>query len=151
MRRILISLAALALPLAAAPAAAQSTHREVVVDLLRSAAEEAAGRGYRGEPRVFDARSIVGMLPAEGTVVVEAMLRAGVRYTVVGVCDSDCVDLDLRVHSPGGEEVLGEDVNTDDVPIVTFVAPEDGPHPVTVVMSDCKAELCYFGVKVLAR
>jgi hypothetical protein len=69
----------------------------------------------------------------------------------LGVCDSDCQDLDLRAHWPGGNQVLAEDVNTDDVPILTFVAPSDGPHPITVVMSDCRTELCYFGVRVLAR
>ncbi len=110
-----------------------------------------AGQGYRSEARVFDARSMIGMLPRGGAVVVEANLRAGVRYTVVGVCDSDCVDLDLRVHAPGGDQVLDEDVNTDDVPLLTFVAPADGPHPITVVMSDCRTELCYFGVRVMAR
>lgn len=151
MRRIAFSLAALALLCSATPAAAQATHRDSVLELLRGASREAAGRGFRTEPRVFDARQMVGMLPSGGTVVLEVNLRAGVRYTVVGVCDADCVDLDLRAHSPGGETVLGEDVNTDDVPVVTFVAPADGPHPVTVVMSDCGAELCYFGVRVLAR
>lgn len=151
MRRILSSLAVLALPFAAAPALAQSDHRSSVVDLLRQASQEVAGQGYRNEPRVFDARSLIGMLPRGGAVVLEATLRAGVRYTVLGVCDSDCVDLDLRAHAPGGDRVLDEDVNTDDVPILTFVAPEDGPHPITVVMSDCRTELCYFGVRVLAR
>lgn len=151
MRSIPILLAALALPLAAAPAAAQSTHREAVVELLRSATREATARGFRNDARVFDGRQMVGMLPAGGAVVLEANLRAGVRYTVFGVCDSDCVDLDLRVHSPEGEAVLGEDVNTDDVPVVTFTAEEDGPHPLTVVMSDCGAELCYFGVRVVGR
>jgi hypothetical protein len=34
---------------------------------------------------------------------------------------------------------------------VTFVAPRDGTYAITVVMSDCRAELCRFAVKVLAR
>jgi hypothetical protein len=151
MRRFYWSLAVLALPFAAAPALAQSDHRASVVELLREASQEVAARGFRAETRVFDARSMIGMLPRGGAVVVEANLRAGVRYTVVGVCDSDCVDLDLRAHAPGGDVVLDEDVNTDDVPILTFVASADGPHPITVVMSDCRTELCYFGVRVMGR
>ena len=151
MRSIVLLAALAALLLAAVPASAQSDHRSAVLDLLRGASREAAGQGYRTEPRVFDARSMVGMLPPGGAVVLEANLRAGVRYTVVGVCDSDCADLDLRAHSPGGNVVLGEDVNTDDVPVVSFVARDDGPHPITVVMSECRTELCYFGVRVLAR
>lgn len=151
MRPIPTFLAALALPLTAVPALGQSDHRSAVVDLLRQASEEAAEQGYRAGTRVFDARSLIGMLPRGGAVVLEANLRAGVRYTVLGVCDSDCVDLDLRAHAPDGDEVLDEDVNTDDVPLLTFVAAADGPHPITVVMSDCRTELCYFGVRVLAR
>jgi hypothetical protein len=100
---------------------------------------------------VFDSRAVMGMLPRGGSVVLEANLRAGVRYTVVGVCDDDCVDLDLRAHAPGAGEVLDEDVSTDDVPVLTFTATVNGPHPVTVIMSECRAEMCYFGLKVLAR
>ena len=151
MRSIPILLAALVATVAAAPAAAQGSHRDTVAELLREATREAAERGFPEAPRVFDGRQVVGMLPAGGVVVVEANLRAGVRYTVIGVCDRDCVDLDLRVHAPEGDAVLGEDVNTDDVPVVTFTAREDGPHPLTVVMSDCGAELCYFAVRVAGR
>jgi hypothetical protein len=149
MRRIRYALAAAGL-LLAAPAASQSAPDELLLS-LRGAAVEAAALGYRAEPRVFDARLLVGLLPRGGAVVVEANLRAGGRYAVIGVCDEECHDLDLRVHAPGGGQVLDEDVNTDAVPVVTFVAERDGAHPVEVVMSGCRAELCRFAVKVLAR
>lgn len=83
--------------------------------------------------------------------MLEANLREGVRYTVVAVCDGDCVDLDLRAHVPGTDEMLDEDVSTDKVPVLTFTATADGPHPVSVIMSDCRTELCYFALKVLSR
>ena len=152
MRSTSIFVAVLAALLAAPAAArAQASPREGVVQLLQDAAKEATENGYRSASRVFDTRSLVGMLPRGGTVVVEANLRAGVRYTVVGVCDTDCVDLDLRVHAPDGDEVLDEDVSTDDVPVLTFTATRDGPHPVAVIMAECRADLCYFAVRVLSR
>jgi hypothetical protein len=151
MRSILIVLAALAaLPLAAADARAQST-RDDISQLLRRATGQAREKGYAAEARVFDSRAMIGMLPRTGSVVLEVNLRAGVRYTIVGVCDADCADLDLRAHSPDGHAVLDEDVSTDDVPLLTFTATETGPHPLAVIMSECRADLCYFGVKVLAR
>jgi hypothetical protein len=151
MSRILASLAALALASFASTADAQTARPEDVLASLRDASREAADRGYRAEPRVFDARSMVGMLPRGGVVVLEATLRERGRYAIVGVCDTDCHDLDLRVHAPVEGEMLDEDVNTDAVPVVTFVAPRDGTYAITVVMSDCRAELCRFAVKVLAR
>lgn len=152
MRSLSLFLAAMAaLVLVPASARAQASHRDAVVELLADAARGATEGGYRPATRVFDTRSVTGMLPQGGTVMLEANLRAGVRYTVVAVCDAECVDLDLRVHAPGGEDVLDEDVSTDDVPVLTFTATRDGPHPVSVIMSECRAEMCYFGLRVLSR
>lgn len=130
---------------------AQASPRDAVGVLLQDAARGAAEEGYREAPRVFDSRSVMGMLSRGGSVVLEANLRAGVRYTVVAVCDAECVDLDLRAHAPGGEDVLDEDVSTDDVPVLSFTATRDGPHPIAVIMSECRADMCHFGLKILSR
>jgi hypothetical protein len=151
MRSLLLVAAVAALTSVPVGAQAQSSHRDAVVQLLQDASRGASEHGFDEAPRVFDSRAVVGMLPRGGSVVLEASLRAGVRYTVVGVCDADCVDLDLRAHAPGGEAVLDEDVSTDDVPVLTFTATANGPHPVTVIMSECRTDLCYFGLKVLAQ
>ena len=151
MRSLFLVAVLAALPLVSSTARAQAADRALVVQQLQLASREASGQGFREEPRVFDSRAVMGMLPSGGSVVLEANLRAGERYTVVAVCDDACVDLDLRAHAPGGEEVLDEDVSTDDVPVLTFTATVDGPHPVSVIMSECRAELCYFALKVLSR
>lgn len=152
MRSLFLVAALATIPLAPTLCDAQAAPvREIVLRELTQASREAAGQGFREEPRVFDSRSVVGMLPGGGQVVLEANLRAGERYTVVAVCDEECVDLDLRAHAPGGEEVLDEDVSTDDLPILTFTAVVTGPHPLSVIMSDCRAERCYFALKVLSR
>jgi hypothetical protein len=150
--RSLFVLAALAL-LSAIPVSlqAQTEDRDAVMRHLQDASRGAAEQGYRDEPRVFDSRSVVGKLPRGGSVVVEANLRAGERYTVVAVCDEACTDLDLRAHAPEGGEMLDQDVSTDAVPVLTFTAAVNGPHALSVIMSGCREELCWFAVKVLAR
>jgi hypothetical protein len=132
-------------------ARAQASHRDAVLELLQDATRGATEDGFRSASRVFDTRSVVGMLPRGGSVMLEANLRAGVRYTVVAVCDGQCTDLDLRAHAPGGDEVLDEDVSTDALPVLTFTAAVTGPHPVSVIMSECRTDLCYFGLRVLSR
>jgi hypothetical protein len=151
MRWFSIAFSAAVLVGAAEPAHAQPEGRASVVERLADASRGATAQGFRGDARVFDGRGVIGLLPAGGVVVLEASLRAGTRYTVVGVCDGDCQDLDLRAQAPASEEVLDEDVNTDDVPVLHFTAHATGPHRITVVMSGCRSDLCYFGVRVLAR
>jgi hypothetical protein len=150
MRRFCLFAAAAALVLAPGSARAQASGRDAVMEHLQDVVAEAAGNGYRASPRVFDTRSVMGMLPRGASVVLEANLRAGVRYTVVAVCDGECVDLDLRAQTPDGA-ALDEDVAADDVPVLAFTATTDGPHPLTVIMSECRAELCRFGLRVLSR
>jgi hypothetical protein len=152
MRRIFLIATVAVLPFVPVAGRAQAApERELVVRQLNDASREAAGQGYRQAPRVFDSRSVVGMLPRGGQVVLEANLRAGERYTVVAVCDGDCVDLDLRAEGPEGGEVLDEDVSTDAVPVLTFTALVTGPHPISVIMSQCRVERCYFALRVLSR
>jgi type II secretory pathway pseudopilin PulG len=151
MRSLLLMAVLAASVLVPASARAQASQRDAVAELLQDAARGATENGFRAAARVFDTRSVMGMLPRDGTVVLEANLRAGVRYTVVAVCDAQCVDLDLRAHAPGGEDVLAEDVSTDDVPVLTFTAAVTGPHPISVIMSECRAEQCHFGLRVLSR
>ena len=150
MRRLLVLAAAAALVLVPDVVRAQASQRDAMMEQLQDATAEAAGNGFRQSPRVFDTRAVTGMLPRGGSVVLEASLRAGVRYTVVAVCDGECVDLDLRAQRPDGA-ALDEDVATDDVPVLTFTATETGAYPLTVIMSECRAELCWFGLRVLAR
>jgi hypothetical protein len=150
-------IAVLLLAFGALPAEGQNGHRplprtdrEVVLHELDTAVRAKQREGFT-VARPFDARGMVGLLPQHGVVVVEVQLRAGVEYFVSGTCDTDCDDLDLRALTPDGLEVLAEDVETDDVPVLQFTARETGPHLLGVVMSACRTEYCYFGVRILSR
>ena len=133
----------------APPPTALAAQRGAVTARLEAATQTKAGEGYRVDRAVDDA-TVIGKLGRAGSVVLELRLREGVQYWIPAGCDGGCDDLDLRVHSPEGQ-LLDEDVEADAVPVVSFTAPEGGLYLLTVTMSSCKAELCYFGFRVLAR
>jgi hypothetical protein len=72
-------------------------------------------------------------------------LRAGTHYYFVGVCDADCADLDLRLTDDQGNEV---DVDTDpnDTPVVQVTPLYSARFHLRVIMADCRAEPCWWGV-----
>jgi hypothetical protein len=151
MRRTLTAFAAAALAaVSTSHAAAQNGHRGLIAAQLDTLAQGKTREGFAAE-RVVDGNTVIGMMANGGSVVLEVNLRAGSQYYIPASCDADCDDLDLRVHSPGGEAVLDEDMEADDIPIVAFTAARTGPHLLTVMMSSCKTSLCYFGFRVLAK
>lgn len=77
-------------------------------------------------------------------------LRAGQDYRIVGVCDSNCTDLDLRIYDPRNA-LLAEDVLTDDVPVLSVRPTQTGPYTIEVVMYACGARPCWFAFNVYSR
>lgn len=70
--------------------------------------------------------------------------EAGRRYAVIGVCDTDCRDLDIAIIKDG--TVVEKDYLTDDNPIVQFTAHASG-YEVRVDMEDCSTNYCFFRVE----
>lgn len=91
----------------------------------------------------------MGALKAESAESVTFRLRRGVRYALVGVCDQDCGDLDLRLLDPGDREI-GKDVEKDDVPVVELTADKTGEYTLKVEMQECSDQPCAYGVAVFA-
>lgn len=155
MRNALLAATVLSV-IAAATAHAQANdstprdHRGVIAAQLDRGLQAQSAQGYKTE-RTLDPQTLIGLLPDGGTVAVEITLRAGVQYFVSAVCDTDCEDLDMRVHAPGDDGPLAQDVEDDDVPLVLFTAKRSGIHLLTLKMADCNTEFCYFGFRVLAK
>ncbi len=76
-------------------------------------------------------------------------LTSGMRYAIAGVCDQDCTDVDLQVFSSDGTKI-GEDLATDDKPVVVFNASYTGQYRVKVLMPTCNTNPCYYGVQIFA-
>jgi hypothetical protein len=72
-------------------------------------------------------------------------LQAGRQYGIVGVCDTDCRDLDLALVGPNGS-VLERDISDDDLPFLLFRAKVTGTYKVRVAMARCLAGPCRYGV-----
>lgn len=150
MRPSTILAAACAAVFAAFPASAQ-TPRQAVLSELEAASAAPASGGYVPDARAAGRANLLGELPRDGTVRLELTLRAGRRYRIVAACDDECEDLDLRALAADGEAVLGEDVEADARPVLSFVADASGPHLLSVTMAGCKTGFCAFGVRILSR
>lgn len=126
----------------ASEAAAQASYQQQIRAALRTAAGRARGARPEGEP-------LMGVLNGKATDNRTVDLQAGVRYTIVGVCDANCPDIDMRIWGPAGAK-LAEDVQQNNTPVLEFTAPAAGRYRIAVEMVSCSANPCAWGVQVLA-
>jgi Trypsin-like peptidase domain len=88
-----------------------------------------------------------GTLRRGGSETIRVRLEAGVEYVLLGACDTDCEDVDLRVFSPRGT-LLDSDVATDDFPVVAVTPRVSGEYTVRVTMASCDTSVCYYSLGV---
>jgi hypothetical protein len=140
------AVAAVALCLAVPPSAtAQGTWRQVVTSQIDAAAAALRERGYRPVSPLLN-----GSLSHQTIQAASISLTAGTHYYIVGACDQDCTDFDLRLYAPDGALVI-EDVELDDTPLLEFQAPVTGQYRLLAMMARCNANPCYWGAMVFAR
>jgi len=144
MRAVVVSAAVLAATMAM-PATAQNTYQQQIIRQLSEAATRIQSMGYAA-----DRAPVMGSLNDDAQEATLVQLSAGVHYAILGVCDQDCTDVDLRVYDPMGN-MLGEDILTDDHPVVEFTAGSSGQYRVNTIMATCNTNPCYYGVQVYAR
>ena len=97
-----------------------------------------------------DRTPMMGSLNDDAEESVMINLNAGMHYAMVGVCDNDCTDVDLQLFG-GDSTKLAEDVDTDDKPVLQFVAPYTGQYRMKVLMPSCNQNPCYYGVQVFMK
>jgi hypothetical protein len=144
MRRFLTVLVCTLVCSAVTPAGTQDQFERQVRKQLAEVGKELGKQGYELTHQVF-----VGRLKESETETVTFRLRRDVKYAVVGVCDQDCKDLDLRVLDPAQREV-GRDAEKDDVPVVELQADKNGEYDVRVDMAECKDNPCAYGIGIFA-
>jgi hypothetical protein len=139
---ILSSVFAVALLALPSVASAQS-YAEAVWSQLNDVYNQVNGEG-------FDSRNyVIGRMANGSSDSWSFTLPGGNSYKIVGVCDNDCQDLDIRVSS--GDNVVAEDVLDDDVPIVNFTAKNETRYSVRVTMAACTADPCFWGIAVFYK
>lgn len=77
-------------------------------------------------------------------------LDRGRAYVVVGVCDNDCKDVDLKLFDPRGREI-DSDVQRDDYPAVAVEPDRTDKYTVRAIMATCTASPCRYGFGVFSR
>jgi hypothetical protein len=92
----------------------------------------------------------VGELRQNQEEDVTADLDRGRTYMIVGVCDADCKDLDLRLLNSTRDEI-DRDVERDDYPAVGVEPAENAPFTVRAMMAVCEKAPCRYGFGVFAR
>lgn len=147
MRAVKAGLAAAALLFGSvAPALAQTGEYRQQLDNQLDALRSHAGQ---------DGREVVsgpffGALEEDAKENYTLSVRRGGSYMIIGVCDNDCSDLDIRVYNTAGD-LIGEDKLEDDAPIVELVPTASGRVRVEVEMYKCSEEPCYFAVEVYGK
>lgn len=71
-------------------------------------------------------------------------LRAGVEYSILGVCDEYCEDLDFKLFDPSGR-LVDQDLEPDDYPVVSVMPGRTGTYTLRVIMAACYDEPCRYG------
>ena len=127
-------LVAAALVLIGSPAFAQNEYVEQIELQIEAMNGQMVEDGLYPDFEMFS-----GTLDSGASEELELRLVAGVDYQIVGVCDTDCSDLDLSLYDSGGSSVA-QDFLLNDVPIISLTVTRSGSYQLEVLMITCSAE-----------
>ena len=120
-------------------AVAQNQYEQQVLQQLESASMVFTSAGYT--PVIGDGDKLDHQASETYTVT----LKAGRSYVLMGVCDEDCLDLDLELYDGSGN-LISQDNTEDDAPIVEVNVATGGDFTLKVTMYECNNNPCYYGV-----
>lgn len=143
-RQIALLTGSLLLILSAHTASAQNQYEQQVLTQLDNVGERFTDAGYDIVVRKGD--SLKGSETKRYTV----NLNQGTTYVLVGVCDVDCSDLDLTLFDDMSNLIV-EDTLVDDAPVIEFEVLESGQFSLDVMMYECSADICYYGVALFEQ
>jgi hypothetical protein len=93
---------------------------------------------------------VLGSVYAEEEDLWTFYFDEGAEYVISAACDNDCTDIDVRIRNEAGE-VVKEDTQDDDQPLVSFSPATSGNYEVAIKMYKCSDEPCYFGFGIFWR
>jgi len=144
IRSLSVALAILSI-LAPTRALAQNEYEQQVLEILSEVSGFALEQGYS-----HAGDKIVSSLRASDSEDHFIEFVDGRDYVMVAVCDVDCSDIDLHLYSQSGSQV-GEDTETDDVPVIELQNVNGGRYRLEVSMYTCSNEPCFYAVGVYAK
>ncbi len=122
--------------------AARDRWEEQVIGFLEPGEEVLEREGF-ARAREYE----TGTLDGGASTTVRIRLEAGVTYVLLGACDTDCDDVDLKIFGAGGG-LLDSDVASDDFPVLHVVPAVSGEYTVRVTMESCETPFCYYPLGV---
>lgn len=138
-----LSVVALSAGLVPATMVAQSaSYVQQLQGYMNNYASPVMSRGFQAVTQM-----VTGGLNSSANGSHPVSLNAGRSYVILGVCDNDCTDVDLRLYGPDGSTVI-QDLATDDHPTLNFTAPSTGNYRLEVIMATCRQSPCYYGVQL---
>jgi hypothetical protein len=141
-----IAISSVVLAATASPVSAQSDWRLHVQQQLQERGQGLRQQGFALMPEIP-----VGSLSEGEQKVLSFGLDGGGDYAFLGMCDSDCSDLDLRLDTVDGQEV-DSDYQIDNTPAVYVEnLGRSGTYLLTIGMAACVSGSCRYGVGVFRR
>jgi hypothetical protein len=126
------------------PARAQDPRAQQIQRLFDKAGEQMQSRGYGVDSAIRQ-----GSLGASGSERITLHVGGGGLTQIMGLCDTDCSDMDLVLYDRAGN-VIDKDLQADDVPIVSW---HGGAADLSleVRMVKCNADPCRYGVRAYTK
>lgn len=89
-------------------------------------------------------------LRANNSYYVPYYLSAGNTYSIFGVCDEDCSDIDLSIYDDKGN-LISRDNSGDDIPLVSVRVIRSSYFQVKVRMYNCNTTECVYGLSAFKK
>ncbi len=126
-------------------ALAQGQYVEQIRNQLNKARDILEARGFES---THDYKiDTLARSDAESTSLV---LQKGVQYAIIGVCDKDCTDLDVKLYDENNH-LIASDTTADDKPLVSVTPRWTGQFRILVSMYKCSSSPCYYGIGVFGK
>lgn len=106
---------------------------------------------YEGRGYAHAAGPFYMTLNEEGRQSVQLPVAKGVEYIVVGVCDSNCTDLDLILRDGTGLRIGSDEMAGKSPVLVRRPSVDDGVMTIEGVMDQCWDTLCYAAFDVFSK
>ncbi len=144
-KRVAAAFAALALTALPAMAQVPDPFAYELAQRLANAERPLTEDGYARAAGPF-----AGALAQRGERRFSLMLRAGQDYGIVGVCESRCTDLDLRLYDPNNQ-LIAQDVRQDRQSGIHVTPTSTGNYTIEAIMYRCNAPECWYAFNVYSR
>ncbi|NES07924.1 MAG: hypothetical protein F6K22_37140 [Okeania sp. SIO2F4] len=88
---------------------------------------------------------LIGKVKEKVEVPFTAKLSSDVSYTILGVCDDNCTDLNLTLKNEQGAKIANDE-KEDGIPVISFTPTKNSDYRITARPDKCTTEKCEFGM-----